>query len=134
MSISFGGIGELSVTFEADSSVKAGWPVKISGNGKVSACGDGEKFCGIALGVSKDGYATVQIRGFIKCKYTGTGVPALGFEHFVADGSGNVKKDSGETNTFTDAASQSVGITRYTGGEYMTAELDKTEKTVGIYM
>ena len=133
MSISFGGIGELSVTFEADSGVKTGWPVKIGGSGKVYACEEGERFCGIAAGVSEDGYATVQIRGFVKCKYTGT-APALGFEHLVADGSGGVKKDAGKTNSFTDASSQSVSLTRYTGGEYMTAELDTTGKTVGIYM
>ena len=44
--ISFEGIGEVAATFACGEGVKAGQVVKLTGNGTVGPCGDGERFCG----------------------------------------------------------------------------------------
>ena len=62
--VSFEGIGEMVATFLAEEGLTGG-PVKMTGDGKVGPCGDGEAFCGVALEVN-DGLALVQLRGFVK--------------------------------------------------------------------
>lgn len=70
MSISFEGFNEKVLTFEKDTgAVAAGDPVKISGNGKVSKCSTGEKFCGFAVSV-RDNLVGVQISGYREVDYT----------------------------------------------------------------
>lgn len=65
MNVNFNGYGENAVTFEADSNLTtAGVPVKMTDNGKVTACASGEVFCGICLSV-RDGYAVVQLGGYV---------------------------------------------------------------------
>jgi len=44
--ISFEGIGEVAATFACGEGVKAGQVVKLTGDGTVGPCGDGERFCG----------------------------------------------------------------------------------------
>ena len=119
MNVSFGGIGEMAVTYLADDTVAAGYPVKMSGNGTVTVCGTGERFCGIAVGKSDDGYATVQMKGFITMPYSGTNRPTPGYKNLVANGSGGVKVDAAATPT---------------GGEFLIVEFDETALTVGFYM
>lgn len=65
MNVTFNGYGENAVTFEADSTItKAGVPVKMTDDGKVTACASGDVFCGVCLSV-RDGYAVVQLSGYV---------------------------------------------------------------------
>lgn len=116
MSISFGGIGEVAVTFMTSGDVKKGNVVKVTGNGTVAVCGASDRFCGVVLNVSDDGYATVQLRGYMKAKYSGT-EPAVGFNVATAGGADNVTVSAdGE------------------GGEILVLDIDKTDKVIGFYM
>mgnify|MGYP000187985829 CR=1 FL=1 len=47
--ISFEDIGSVVATFLADSGVKGGQVVKLTGNGQVGPCSAGDAFCGVAL-------------------------------------------------------------------------------------
>ena len=49
MDISLNGYGAKAATFKTGSEVTAGAPVKITANGTVDACSDGDAFCGTAL-------------------------------------------------------------------------------------
>lgn len=112
MSISFGGIGEMCVTFKADTSVEKGSPVKISSNDTVTVCTAGNRMIGVAVEVSDDGYATVQLSGYTTMSYTGT-APDVGFATLTADGNGGVK-------------------TATTGGEYIVLNVNTSAETVGF--
>lgn len=116
MSVSFGGIGEMTVTFAAAEDVVSGSPVKVSGSGEVSACAADERFCGVALYVSEDDYATVQMGGYVEMEFTGE-APKLGFTRLVAAEGGKVAAD-----------------TAAKGGEYLVIDVDKTASTVGFIM
>ena len=54
--VSFEDIGMVTATFTAREDVKSGQVVKITGNGEVGACADGDAFCGLALSV-RSGFA-----------------------------------------------------------------------------
>lgn len=112
MSISFGGIGELSVTFMADATVKKGCPVKMTANDTVKVCADGDRMIGVAVEASDDGYATIQLCGYVTLSYTGT-APSVGYTKLAANGNGGMKSDS-------------------TGGEYLVLDVDTSAKTVGF--
>ena len=75
--ISFEGIGEVAATFACGEGVKAGQVVKLTGDGTVGPCGDGERFCG-----------RVAASG---------GALSEGWNRLLADGSGGVRPDSAET-------------------------------------
>ena len=92
MKVCFEDIGHMSATFAAQSG-EGGQPVKVSGNGVVSACADGEVFCGVMESL-RGGYAGVQLHGFVTLPYSGT-APTLGFNTLVANGNGGVKAASG---------------------------------------
>lgn len=113
MSISFGGVGELCVTFKTNGSVTKGCPVKMSANDTVAACADGDRMIGVAIDVSNDGYATVQLAGFVTMSYTGT-APTVGYAALVANGNGGLK-------------TVSTG-----GGEYLVLDVDASANTVGF--
>ncbi len=89
MSISFQGMGEQLVSFEAGT-VTAGAPVSMSANGKVADSGNGDAFIGVAIHRSDDGFAAVQLGGFATLSYSGT-APGLGWQSMAADGNGGVK-------------------------------------------
>ncbi len=57
MSVSFCGFNENTATFKANEEIAKGTPVKMNGSGTVTACADGEAFCGIAKECS-GGYAS----------------------------------------------------------------------------
>jgi hypothetical protein len=99
----------------------------------VDACSADDRFFGIALYVDGDGYAAVQTSGYVTVSYTGT-APDVGYGYLLAASDGKVKKDAGSENTFTDSLSASVNITRYTGGEYLIAEVDTTNTKVGFFI
>ena len=88
MQVSFEEIGRLSATFAADSG-EAGNVCKMSGNGKVAPCADGEDFIGIMEGIRK-GFAGVQLHGFAQVGYTGA-APGVGYVNLAANGNGGVK-------------------------------------------
>jgi len=113
--VSFEGIGESVVTFYNGSSnaAAAGVPVKMSGNGEVSACSDGERFFGVAQSCDAD-FAAVQTSGYIELKYTGT-APTVGYAKLAANGSDGVKAAE-------------------TGGEFLVAEVDSTNKILGLML
>ncbi len=97
MKYGFEGIGCWSATFACSGSVAEGRMVKISGNGQVSACADGDSFAGMADTVSRDGLAcSVTLGGMVTASYTGA-APALGWTALVADGSGGVKAAAGRS-------------------------------------
>ena len=91
MKVCFEEIGRMSATFTAESG-EAGQVVKVSGNGAVTPCADGEVFCGVMESLRK-GYAAVQLHGFVTLPYTGT-APGLGYNNLLANGSGGVKVGS----------------------------------------
>ena len=87
--ISFDGIGQEVATFEAGSGVAAGHVVKLTDNGKVGKCAEGDAFCGMALNV-RGGCAGVQLRGFVTLNCAGS--ETVGYATLCADGQGGVKK------------------------------------------
>ncbi|MBR5272482.1 MAG: hypothetical protein IKU25_03695 [Clostridia bacterium] len=113
MNVSFSGFNEKSITFEANDSVKIGAPVKVSANGTVSACGQGDVFCGVATDV-RGGYATVQTSGYVKIKYSAD-APTLGYTTLVAGSDGSVSVDE-------------------SGRTYLVTYVDTTESTVGFML
>ena len=113
MSVSFEGIGELAATFKTSGTVETGDVVKIAGNGTAAACAGGDVFCGVVIGVSEDGYATVQLRGYVTAPYTGT-KPDLGYAKLAAGSDGVAVNNNGR--------------------EYLVIDVDETAGTVGFYM
>lgn len=113
--ISFEGIGETVVSFYNGESgaIGAGTPVKMSGNGEVSACDNGDKFFGFATDGDNQ-YVAVQTTGFVMVKYTGT-APGVGFATLLADAAGGVKAAE-------------------TGREYLVADVNTTDKTLVIML
>lgn len=110
MKLSYEGIGQWAATF-ACAKAAEGELVKISENGTVAACGDGEDFCGMVLSVSRGGDAcSVALGGMVTAGYTG-GAPALGWSGLAGDGTGGVK------------ASEA-------GREYLVVDVDTAAQTV----
>ena len=112
MNVSFQGFDEQLATFEADSRVKPGVPVKMSGNGQVALCGAADVPCGFAVGV-RDGYASVQLRGYFRIAYTGS--LNLGRQLIVADSGGKIKASSNTTGisvliTDLDSSASTAGL------------------------
>lgn len=92
--ISFEDIGNLMATFYAEEGVQDGQVVKMTGNGTVGTCGDGDAFCGVA-GMPRSGVVGVQVGGFVKVPAT---MPmSVGMVSLVADGKGGVKAGDGIT-------------------------------------
>ena len=56
MKVSYEGIGQWAATF-ACGQVSEGEMVKVSASGEVSACSDGDSFCGVVVFVARDGEA-----------------------------------------------------------------------------
>ncbi len=89
---SFEGIGAVAATFGAESGVKGGRVVKLTGANTVGPCADGDKFCGLAMEPRRGG-AAVQVKGFCTVPCTGSLVP--GWAQLVADGQGGVRAAAG---------------------------------------
>ncbi len=110
MKLSFEGIGQWAATF-ACSGVSQGDVVKISDNGAVGPCSDGDAFCGQVVSVSHGGDAcAVALGGLAAAGYTGD-APALGRCALVSDGEGGVRAGEG-------------------GGSYLVVEVNAADKTV----
>ncbi len=108
---SFEGIGQWAATFACENAPE-GALVKITDNGTVGVCADGDDFCGMVLSAGRDGEAcTVALGGMVTAGYTGD-APALGWSGLSADSSGGVKKN--------DAA----------GRKYLVVDVDTDGQTV----
>ena len=112
MSVSFEGVGQVCATF-LGGGLTEGHVVKMSAAGTVSACTDGDAFCGVTM-CCKDDACTVLVRGFVTVKYTGT-APEVGLKALEADGKGGVK-------------------TAETGVSCLVADVDTIDKTVTILL
>ena len=93
MKVSFMGIGEQVVTFEAvtngENAAEAGAVAVLTENGKVSATSKANELpVGLIIDVRGD-YAAVQIGGYVKLPCD-TGL-TVGYQHLVTDASGKVK-------------------------------------------
>lgn len=95
MKTCFEDIGHMSATFAAQGG-ESGKVCRVSGNGEVAVCAEGEDFCGVLEAVRK-GFAAVQLHGFVTLPYSGT-APALGYQALVADSNGGIK--SGGTREY----------------------------------
>lgn len=115
MTTNFNGFDEKVLTFECDTAINAGTPVKITANGKVAAAAAGDRFIGVCAG-TRGGYAAVQVSGFVTSAYTGATAPAINYTKLVADGAGAVKVDAAN------------------GSEVVCVCVDTSAKTVGFIM
>ncbi len=112
MSVAFGGFNENTATFKTESEITSGSFVKMSESNTVTACANGDAFCGYA--VSGDGgYAAVQLSGAVTATYSGT-APVVGYAVLVSDGTG--------VKTASD------------GREYLVIAVDETAKAVTFLM
>lgn len=111
MNVSFNGFGENVLTFEASGTIAAQSPVMVTDNGKVAAASG--VFCGICTAV-RNGYAAVQVKGYVTVPYSGT-APTVGF----------VKLKGADGKAVVDAAN---------GREYLVIDVDTTAKTAGIIL
>ena len=110
MNVNFNGYNENVITFIADKSLtKAGVPVKISGNGTVAPCtASDSKLCGVCVNV-RDGYATVQLSGYVRVPFTGNA--AVGFQSIKPADGGKVTIGAGGRECLvTDFDSQYIGF------------------------
>ena len=112
MSVSFRGIGENVVTFKTATAV-AGKPVTLSANDTVAKSADDDVFCGVCIKV-EDGYAAVQLAGYVELPYTGDTAPTVGYCTLLADGTG-IKADED-------------------GRSILVINVDTTAKTAGIIL
>lgn len=94
MKYSFEGIGQWAATF-GYGGVAEGELVKVSDNGMVGKCADGDGFCGMVISMGHDGEAcAVALGGMVTAAYTGS-APALGWTGLASNGNGGVKTASG---------------------------------------
>lgn len=90
--VSFEDIGAVTATFLQGEGVVAGQVVKVTKNGEVGPCGDGDAFCGVAL-AGRKGFCGVQVKGFLTVPITSP--VTLGHVALAADGKGGVKTAEG---------------------------------------
>ena len=110
MKVSYEEIGRWTATFACTSAVE-GHVVKISSDGTVAACADGDAFCGTVVSVGHDGTAcSVALGGVVTAAYTGT-APTVGWAALSANSTGGVKADAA-------------------GRSHLIAEVDTSAKTV----
>ena len=121
MNVSLEGFNSKTATFAAAADVKKGDPVTFTSNYTVGVAGSGVAFCGVCVDV-RDGYATVQLCGYCRAKYSGS-APVVGYSLLAGDGSANVK-------------TMSIKLEKvlYTTGKSFTQaleELDPSENYIG---
>lgn len=109
MNVSFNGYDEKMITFACDDTVLPGSLVKLSGNGAVTACSDGDVFIGAAASV-RGGYCGVQTGGYKKLAVNGS--ISVGFQKLSAAAAGKVKANAsaGREYLVLDVTDGSAGI------------------------
>lgn len=102
MNISFNGFGENTVTFEADESLNAaGVPVRITEDGKVAPCAEGDLVCGVAVNV-REGFAAVQLKGYVSLPAEGS--VGYGWQNITATADGKVQTSDNGTQVLVVAS------------------------------
>ncbi len=113
MNFSIKGYGENTATLKTTGLVCTGHTVKMADNLIVSPCEAGDDFIGVATS-TRDGYAGVQIDGYVNIDFTGT-APTLGWCGLVSDGKGGISADSN-------------------GRKYLVVEVDAINNKAGIIL
>lgn len=114
MKVSFEGIGEQVISFEAASGTEKNEFVKVSANSKVANCSADDVFAGICINTDA-GFADVMTHGYVEAGYVGDTAPTVGFCALSAAGSGKVQADED-------------------GREYLVLKVDTTNAVVGFIM
>lgn len=109
MKVSFNGYDEKMITFSCNETVKKGSLVKLTQNGEVAACEDGDDFVGIAANV-RGGFAGVQTCGYVCVPVSGS--VALGFQKLSAASGTAVKaaESGGREHLVLDVSDGNAGI------------------------
>lgn len=109
MNVSFNGYDEKVITFACDDTVEMGSLVKLSGNGTVTACSDGDVFIGVVCSV-RGGYCGVQTGGYTQVPVSGS--VSVGFQKLSAAGAGKAKGNAAAGREFfvLDVTDGSAGI------------------------
>lgn len=99
LGVNFLGLENEDVTFLLDPAITRadeGKVVKISANGTVAKCADGDVFYGqlTKVDASPEVGAIRQCDDFIEVTYTGA--PGLNYQHLVADANGGVRPAAGQ--------------------------------------
>lgn len=114
MKVSFEGIGEQVLSFQAASGTKKNEFVKVSASNTVAKCSADDVFAGYCIN-TEAGFADVMTHGYIEVGYVGETAPSLGFDTLTAAGSGKVQADED-------------------GREYLVLKVDTTGAVVGFIM
>lgn len=112
MNVSFNGFNQNVLTFVSENDIKQNALVKMTDNGKVDACENGDEFIGVCVN-SRLGYAGVQMTGYAKTTYSGD--VAVGYVTVVCDENGGIKADEN-------------------GRKVLVTDVDTTAQTVGFIM
>lgn len=80
METAMNGYGENTATFACAAKVEIGVPVMVTANGTVAAASG--VFCGVTTSW-RDGFAGVQLAGYVSLPYSGT-KPAVGYQTLTA--------------------------------------------------
>ena len=108
MKVSFQGFGEGIATFEASGEIKPGVPVRLSKNGTVAACSNGEVPCGISV-QARGGLVSVQLKGYARVKCGASVV--IGWQYIMGDAGGKIKKsDTGLPALVVDVQDGNCGL------------------------
>ena len=90
MNVSYEGIGHLAVTMPAGT-CQAGQLCMVNTKGEADACSSNGPFCGWVEAV-EDGWAAVQIAGFVTIPYTGM-MSDPGYLMLASNGKGGVREN-----------------------------------------
>lgn len=109
MNVNFNGIGETVATFIADESLtQAGVPVKVSADGTAAACGEGDCFCGVCVGL-RGGFAAVQLYGYTTL--SAAEKIDTGYQKLACDAQGKAVVDNdGRELLVVESAADEIGI------------------------
>ena len=114
MAISFEAIGEQVVTFAAGAGAAPGKICKITANGTVGPCEEGDSFCGVVSQV-RGGAASVIMGGYVEASYAGQTAPSLGYAVLAADENGQIVPAS-------------------SGRSYLVVHVDAVNKKIGLFL
>ena len=92
MNISFSGFNENVLTFEYTGTLNKGDLVKMSASSKVTKASANDEFIGVCLHI-RDGYAAVQVKGYVECAKSGT--VNVGYNKLVTASDGVKTAESG---------------------------------------
>ena len=111
MNVSFNGFGENVLTFETQGTITAQAPVMVTDKRKGQR---GKRRVLRNLHHVRNGYAAVQLKGYVRVPYSGT-APTVGF----------VKLKASDGKAVVDASN---------GREYLVIDVDTTAGTAGIIL